>query len=512
LLIDSGRSSISWRSRIIQVFEETMSKSRASISQFANSVGLLVDRCVKREEPFGTVWMVGPDQFATCAHLVVLYEEHLSALKVRFPALSQEWEVVDIMFHPRFDRKAAYEMAQRSLSDPVPALPLQEHNLAVLKLARNLSPLDLEFATTFNKRLSLPALPARKGLGGPLEELGLALLIQTMTSSGKDGVLVIADERNRPLAKLFCRQGKVVYAKYRSLSNDFAIYQMFGHNLSGQFSFQTQSRPDWEVEAAMSRTTEGMLIEAHKRMDEMPAMLKELGGPESVYIRTGELFNGQAISQEVRQAAEAVWRRLDGGICIDQLWEVVRFDNYTVYQALIELANSRQAIEVPSSIDEDLRPLQPLSPAPHVPLSAWDEVLSLTVHPLSGRAQMRSGHLIGLLRPNDPYHIIHNIGLPYRDAGSPIFREDQLVGMHCGMLPLDPRMHALPNHLYQMLWVESIQQCLQAGGKKNVPSKPSKKSIGMAQPAAPERISCPRCNSSMLKHAKFCGTCGHRLS
>ena len=126
----------------------------AEVAKYASSVGLLVDRCSNRENPFGTVWLVGTDKVATCAHLVVLFQEFLPGLKVRFPAIGQEWEVIDAQFHPKFDRKVATELAQRSLSQPVPALALQDHNLAILHLSRNLNDPGREAVTTFNKKIS----------------------------------------------------------------------------------------------------------------------------------------------------------------------------------------------------------------------------------------------------------------------------------------------------------------------------------------------------------------------
>src|SRR5271170_5692166 len=94
----------------------------SDISQFAGSVGCLVDRCLKQESTLGTAWMVSHDKVATCAHLVVLYPECLPALKVRFPAAGQEREVVAVSFHPKFNTKNADLMARKALTSSVPAL------------------------------------------------------------------------------------------------------------------------------------------------------------------------------------------------------------------------------------------------------------------------------------------------------------------------------------------------------------------------------------------------------
>lgn len=480
----------------------------AEASKYAGSVGLLIDRCVGRETPFGTVWLVDKDKVATCAHLVVLFEDFLPGLKVRFPGMSKDWEILDLQFHPKFDRKAALEMAQRSLSAPVPALALQEHNLVIMQLSRELTDLRKDAATTFNKKIALAPLPRVKGLAGSVDELGLALVIQTTTSSRKDGVLFITDERNRPIARLFCREGKVIYAKFGHLENEAAVYQMFSQDVTGQFNFQTQSRPNWTVGEPITRSTDSLLLEAHRRMDEKPKLLGQLGGPSSAYVRITESLNAVRIPEEHREAAQKIWQHLDGGVSVDQLWDIVALDDYAVFAALVEMRNARQVIEIPND-DSALNPMQPLPMAPHLLLSPWDEVISLTVHPAFGRPQMRRGNLVGLLKPNDPYHLLHTINLPYMAAGSPLFKDGQVIGMHNGMLPLDPELHALPRHLHQLLWVEDVTQTLAI--------KPVKKATGMARKPSKsskmpaEQIICPKCQSAMSKVAKFCGTCGQKL-
>lgn len=488
------------------------------VAKFARSTGLLVDRCMQKDQPFGTVWLVGDNKAVTCAHHITLYEDFLAALKVRFPAINQEFEIVRVDYHPRFDQQAAAELSERSLVEPVPAMALQDHNVAVLSLSRGVADIDQETKTSFNRKAAAEA-PARqhKGLAGPVDELGLALVVQTITNARKDGCLVISDERNRPLAKMFCRDGKVVYAKYGPLLNEAAVYQMFSDHVSGQFHFQSQAKPDWPVNAVIERNPDSLLLEAHRRMDEIPNLLLELGGEGSSYMRAVEVLNFELLSPEVQYDADRIWPYLDGGISVDQLWETVALDDYAVFKTLDELYRSRQIIELPYMEDDGLSPMVPLDLAPHLLLSPWDEISALTVHPATGRAQVRNGHLVGLLRPNDPWHLLHSIGLPYRAAGCPIFKRGQVVGLHCGLLPLDPKLHALPHLLSQMIWVEEIHQML-SGPAKQAGIKVGKKSIGMKLPELAVdggrnagKIQCSKCSSWMVKQAKFCGTCGQKM-
>src|SRR5262249_13653118 len=164
----------------------------------------------------------------------------------------------------------------------------------------------------------------------------------------------------------------------------------------------------------------------------------------------------------------------DGGVSVDQLWEQCGLDDYSIYKALDELYKTRQIVELPFMGDDGLSPMQELTLAPHMMLSPWDEVAALNVHPQIGKAQIRPGYLVGLIRPNDPWHLLHSTVLPYRSAGCPIFKNGEVIGMHCGLLPLDPKLHAMPQMFSQMIWVESIYQMLSGSPKAVAALRPSK--------------------------------------
>ena len=245
-------------------------------------------------------------------------------------------------------------------------------------------------------------------------------------------------------------------------------------------------------------------------MDEVGRLATQLGGTTIGFRRQGDSLAKQSLSPDNAAYAERLWPYLDGGVSIDQLFEIVSLDNFTIYNVLAELIAAGQAIPVPQEAYAPGKPA-PLLMAPHRPLSPWDEVVSLTAHPSTGRAQMRRGSLVGLLRPNDPYHMLHSLNLPYRAAGSPILKNGEVIGMHCGMLPLDPALHALPSHLHQLLWIDAVQTCLTAKQKK---SWPHKKSVGMSQTEPKPKDSpkiCGKCQATMVKQARFCGTCGSKL-
>jgi len=490
-------------------------RTAVDVRCYAGSVGLLIDRCLKREEPLGATWLVENDKIATCAHLAVLYADFLDSLKVRFPANREEWGVTNAVFHPEFKLKQAAQAARRSLASSMPALALQDHNLVIFTLTPILPDLSPQLVQTVNDQLSLPPPPRDRGLSGSLSDLDLGLVLQTITNARKEGTLIISDERNRALAKLYCRDGKIMHAHYGPLSNEQAIYQVVSQHILGNFYFQGGKPPDWPVQDAIARPTDMLLIESCRRLDEIPAMLLDLGGDTAIFQQSTQQLDVDKLPAEVRSTAQTIWPFLRGTVQIGKLWQLARLDDYSIFTALRELEKAGQ-IEAAGEQDPLNRyNSKPLEMAPEMPLAPWDEIDNLTVDAVAGLPRTTSGHLLGSLRPNDPWHLIHTAELPPEAAGSPIFKAGKVIGMHSGQLPPDPGVQSAAQNVYQLLWVEAVFSCLdkqkavQSGTVAATTTGSTQESMAGCREVA--RIDCPRCGSSSLDSAKFCKQCGQRL-
>ena len=214
-------------------------KSETDIQRFAGSVGCLIDRALSKEEVLGTVWLVDDNKAVTCGHLAVLYDQYLAALAVRFPTTRQERGISEVKFHPKFNRKQVCQMAEKALVSPVPALPLQEHNLVVLTLSPQLTPfLEKTAAQQLNEGLSLPVPVVEHGLSGSLAELSLPDVVQTVCNARKQGNLILLDVRNRPLARVFVKDGKIIHARYGNRAK-MGMYQLVGTDIFRQVLFSS---------------------------------------------------------------------------------------------------------------------------------------------------------------------------------------------------------------------------------------------------------------------------------
>jgi hypothetical protein len=501
----------------------TVSASPIDTKTIANSVGILVDRVDGRV--LGNVWVIDEAKAATCAHLVFGYRSFWPALKVVFPGAGREFGVESAIFHPRFDMKMAAKLAQVALTEPMPNLPLQQHNAAVIRLTPTLEPISDDMTFKVNKSLSLPLPPRDQGLGGNLGEIDLYVVVQTITNARKEGILTICDDRNHPVARIFCKNGKLLFAQYANLVNEMAIYQIVSQDLKGNFFFWSAPHPNWEVSKEIARPAEMLLIESHRRTDEVKKMAAVVGDPNACFMRTLPAPNVEVLPPEVKDYARILWELLDGGTPVRTLWQLANLDDCAIYQTLCELIKTRQitpTVDDRQSLNGQGR-LNSLSLSVQAKLAPWDQITNVFRDASSAKALVRTGALLGTLREDDPWHLIHNIRLVPESAGSPIFKDGQVIGMHCGKLPPDEFAQNQDGALQAMLWVDAVIDCLKSGGENQLVQKltlidaPMPDFTKKDKPTTPggcrevARIDCPRCGRSSLDAARFCKSCGQRL-
>lgn len=469
------------------------------------SIGQLVDRTIGDGDVLGCAWLIKDNTAVTCAHLLVPYRNHLQALMVRFPASGQEWGIREVSFHHKFDQKQAAQLSKRS---PSPGAALQSMNVAVATLSDRPATLTQEFKEEVNQLLTLPTPAKDKGLSGSLDELDLALVVQTLANARKQGTLTICDDRNRPVARFFCKDGKVLHAHFGELINETAIYQFVSQHMSGRFYFTARNEPDWPVDTPIARPTDMLLIEAHRRVDEIPKLLLDLSGEKARFKR---LVQEPSVNGERNKTVDRIWPLLNGKTAVGQMWRAARIDDYSIFTAVGELLRAKNIEEIPDGeVSEGPAP-RVMDVASDMPLASWDEINAVTVEPVAAVPQVHSGYLLGSLRPGDPFHLLHNMELPPNCAGLPLFKQNKVIGMHCGTLPPDPKATALSN-LNQLIWVEAAYDTLD-GDDSDAPAAQERqeridRASGTMEVAV---VECPRCGKSSLDSAKFCKSCGTQL-
>ncbi len=493
------------------------------LSKHANSLGLIFDQGDQEGGPLGSAWLVDPNTVVTCAHIVVLYKDFLAALKVRFPISGKEFAVKSVTFHAKLDLKHLIATAKRALNEPRIALALEKNNVAMLKIAAGVLPLNPVENKGLNDVFRADKGEGESGLGGSLAEIELALVLQTITNARKEGTVTIVDERGRVSGRLFCQQGRVSHAYYKNLVNEMAVNQIIEHKLPGSFYFTSEGEPDWTTVAEINRPTDSLLIEAHRRLDELDKLAGIVGGPSSLFERLTPDPRLDALPVDCREYAKLIWPLLDGGTPLGFMWELCGIDDYSVYMTLQELIKTRQISYFEAPFVK-AGPAIPIQLGTEKQLAVGDQISAIWVDDPSMAPLVRSGKILGSLTESDPAHVIHTIGLPSSVSGAPIIKEEVVIGMHCGALPPDTSVGPTEG-FHQMVWVESIVECLNQAGEQQIVKRltmsgdqeitvghvqtPAKvKNQGIREVA---RIQCPKCGRSTLELTNFCKGCGHRL-
>ena len=135
---------------------------------------------------------------------------------------------------------------------------------------------------------------APKSMAGSIEEIPLPDLLQLLSTSRKSGVLVVRSDQH--LGRLFFRKGQIYFA---NLENHYnvgprkAFVRMLGWT---QGSFELEPPDESAVLEEMDESTEALLMEGMRQLDEyrvqlekLPAFLSPLGVPRPLKARLRDL-------------------------------------------------------------------------------------------------------------------------------------------------------------------------------------------------------------------------------
>jgi CRP-like cAMP-binding protein len=220
-----------------------------------------------------------------------------------------------------------FAMERAVFIDLMDTLPAFSRNLCVV-LARRLE------ATT----LKVPR-AAGKQLQGSLRYFDLATVIQTLIGSHQTGNLTVTHEKKK-IAELFFFNGNIYRARYRHLSGDDAVYQLFQSTLEGDFSFTGRDVAEEDVQNEVSLPAISLLMESVRLQDELPVLKQRLPDPERTFRqKAAHLLWDDSESVEL---AAAVWSRLKRGASVQDLERDVPRCSYAIYRTLATLLDTGQ--------------------------------------------------------------------------------------------------------------------------------------------------------------------------
>src|SRR5437868_15429229 len=116
---------------------------------------------------------------------------------------------------------------------------------------------------------------AKTGFAGSLSDMGVVDLVQTFEIGRKTGTIKLEGERT---GVIYFKEGKVIDAELGRLRGENAFYRMLN---TFEGNFDVQFVPVDRAER-IEVSTQGLLMEGMRRLDEWGRMLEQLPTPETI--------------------------------------------------------------------------------------------------------------------------------------------------------------------------------------------------------------------------------------
>lgn len=172
-------------------------------------------------------------------------------------------------------------------------------------------------------------------LQGNLAFFDLTTVLQTIST--KEGVLRLSNHRKEEVASIEVKNNGLVFARYRHLKGLSAIYDLLSRNDALDFVFEPGEVKTAEDVNLRSRPLMGLLMEAARRADEIPALIETVGWPSAKFIRNTRVLDCKGFDPEVASVAADVWMLLEDNATNEQIADGVYADRYTFLVAMREM-------------------------------------------------------------------------------------------------------------------------------------------------------------------------------
>lgn len=220
--------------------------------------------------------------------------------------------------------------SQRSIEDKIRGLELGvEDYLTKPILVRDLlSRVSLLLARRTAESL-VQAKVSRTKFAGSLEDMAVIDLLQTFEVSRKTGFLLLT--KDETTAKIFFREGKVIDAELAKLRGEEAVYRTLLWN-SGAFEVHFAPVPN---EDRIETSTQGLLMEGMRRVDEWGRMLEQLPPLSTVF----DIDHGQLVERlsEIPDELNGILRLFDGRRTLMQVVDASPFEDLSTLATISKL-------------------------------------------------------------------------------------------------------------------------------------------------------------------------------
>jgi hypothetical protein len=186
----------------------------------------------------------------------------------------------------------------------------------------------------------------RTRFAGALADMGVVDLLQTFEVSRKSGIVHLQNNETNNQAKIYFRDGKIVDAatwprgerqptaaqpRVGCLTGEEAVYRTF---IWGDGAFEVEFCKV-DVDDAIESSTQGLLMEGMRRLDEWQRLLEVLPPLDSVFeVDSDELLNRLS---EIPDELNGILRLFDGKRSLMQVVDLSPFEDLSTLSTISKL-------------------------------------------------------------------------------------------------------------------------------------------------------------------------------
>jgi hypothetical protein len=152
--------------------------------------------------------------------------------------------------------------------------------------------------------------------------------------------VVTQDGGKTRFADIFFFKGNISRAKFKQLTGDDAVFQLFQSPLEGEFSFTGRNVTEEEVQTEVTMPGISLLMESVRLQDELPMLQTRI--PEANKIWKQKAAQLQWDDPDTLELAVAIWSRLKKGASMTDLLRDVPRCSYYIYRAVIGMVDAGQ--------------------------------------------------------------------------------------------------------------------------------------------------------------------------
>ncbi|MGC4088837.1 MAG: response regulator [Polyangiaceae bacterium] len=261
--------------------------------------------------------------------------------------------------------------SQRSIEDKIRGLELgvEDYLTKPIFVRELIARVNLLLARRTHDKIAAAAVPVsrRTRLSGSLEDMGVVDLLQTFEVSRKSGIARINDGRRE--TRVYFRDGKVVDAELGRLRGEEAVYRSLIWN-TGTFAVEFCPVSNEDV---IPTTTQGLLMEGMRRVDEWGRLLEQLPPLATIF----EIDHDALVERlnEIPDELNGILRLFDGKRTLLEVVDESPFEDLSTLSTITKLYFEGLLVIAPGAEEDVVPSVEQPEPIREARSGADDEVV-----------------------------------------------------------------------------------------------------------------------------------------